>query len=489
MLKAGAARCVITPPTGIPILGYVAREGVATDKDGELYATALVLDDERTRVAILSFDLSMILEPLATNLRKEIGHNLGIPHSHVLLNCSHTHSGPGTQEFQYDFRDDALRHVLSEYAAGFRAQIPGLAALAAQRLSPARVGTAVGEARIGINRREMQPNGSIVLGENTSGPVDHEVRVIRVDDREGNPLAVIFAHGCHTVTMGPKSPRWSSDYIGPARDLVESNLKCLSLYLQANAGDVNPITGIGSNFDDSDAKKRLGLTLGAEVLKIHSSIYTESTRGSRINLGSLAKIPFYPRVPIAHEPNQLINVEEIPIDLPLQDLPSLADANDILQEWSAQVTKLNVEDKGQWSSAQLNVARRFQHWASELVKFIESGHKPVLATTIQAMVIGDIAVVAVPGETFSTLGLEVKRQSPFRDTLFLGYSNGCVCYIPTRDAFPNAGWSPRERYYVPDLIFQAYLVPVALKPGCGELVVQQSVDLLKELNRKLHDTR
>lgn len=478
MLKAGIARCAITPPVGMLMIGYTARKGVAEGRDGELYATALVLDDEKTRVAILSFDLAFLLEPFVSNLRRSIGLRLGIPPSHVLVNCSHTHAGPALQKSQYDFEDEEQERLLEGYAAGFSVQLPALAAEAARKLAPARIGTSTGEARIGINRREEQPDGAIFLGENPGGPIDHEVRVIRVDDLTGRPIAVVFAHGCHTVSMGPQSLRWSADYIGPARDLVEANLSCPSLYLQANAGDVNPIAGIGSNVDDSDAKRRLGHMLGAEVLKVHSSIYTESERAAKRMVGSLARVPFYPRVPIQREPDSTIAVKEIPLELPLQQLPSRETAEEILRERESEVAKLW---KAGADGPPLNIAGRYRHWAENLVQFIASGRKPALQASIQVIKIGDIAITAFPGETFSTLGLEVKRQSPFAHTLFLGYSNGCVCYIPTRDAFPKKGWSIRDPYYVPDQLFQAYLVPVALQPECGELVVERSVALLKEM--------
>src|SRR5207247_11298378 len=103
--------------------------------------------------------------------------------------------------------------------------------------------------------------------ENRIGPLDNEVRVIRVDDLEGRRIAVVFAHGCHPVTMGPQCLRWSADYVGPARELIEQNAGGLSLFLQANAGDINPIPGIGAEDDNTNEKKRLGLILGAEVLK------------------------------------------------------------------------------------------------------------------------------------------------------------------------------------------------------------------------------
>lgn len=480
MIRAGVARCVITPPIGMPMMGYAAREGVAEGKDGELYCTALVFANGTARFAILAFDLIFILEPFVSRLREEIARRLGISASHVLLNCSHTHGGPPLQSSQYDFEDESQEKLLQGYVAGFEVQIVALAVQAAEQMLPARIATGVGEARIGINRREEQPDGSIYLGENPRGPIDHEVRVIRIDDLQGKPLAVIFAHGCHTVTMGPKSLRWSADYVGPARELVEHNLGCLSLFLQANGGDVNPIVGIGSNTDDCDAKTRLGLILGAEVLKVHSTLFTNSIRSQRTYIGSLAKIPFYPRIPIERELDSTIDVQEESLRLPLQKLPSLKRAKQILQECESTLAKL--PDNA--TRGQLNVARRYKHWASELVNFVRSGREPVLEVPIQAVRIGDIGIIAVPGETFGVLGMQIKQQSPLPDTLALGYSNGCICYIPTRDAFPKEGWAIDARYAVPDLIFQAYLVPVALTPDCGELVVEKAVELLHNLDQR-----
>jgi hypothetical protein len=97
-----------------------------------------------------------------------------------------------------------------------------------------------------------------------------------------------------------------------------------------------------------------------------------------------------------------------------------------------------------------------------------NGRKSAIEISIQTIRIEEqLAIAAVPGETFSSLGMEVKRRSPLKNTLRAGYSNGWVSYVPTRDAFPPQGWSIRERYCVPGLIFQGYLLPTALTLECG----------------------
>ncbi|HEX4426444.1 MAG TPA: hypothetical protein VH079_13680, partial [Terriglobales bacterium] len=53
-MQAGAAETVITPLPGAPTLGTIQR---TTGVHDELHARALVLNDGRQRIAILSLDL------------------------------------------------------------------------------------------------------------------------------------------------------------------------------------------------------------------------------------------------------------------------------------------------------------------------------------------------------------------------------------------------------------------------------------------------
>ena len=476
MLQAGIARSNITPPIGMAMLGYAGREGLAQGTDADLTATALVLDDDGTRVAIVGFDLAFVHGEMLHGIKQAFGETLQTPTSHVLLNCNHTHCGPTMQDYFYD--DDPGQHKMrADYEARVVDGMKTLASAALGNLEGARLATGTGEARIGINRRELDEEGDIILGENPDGPVDHEVRVIRVDDLQGSPQAVVFAHGCHTVTMGPKYLKWSPDYPGSARQLIESTLGCPSIFLQANAGDIDPITGIGADEDNSDAKNRLGFTLGSEVLKVCSSLYTDTERGPRIIFGMLAKASAYPRVPIAEEPQHPIAASEIAVELPLQEYPTLEQAREMHQKCVTELEEAKTSGAGQ---VKLNVAQRYVYCARALLDRVENKRKRALDGTIQVITIGDLAIAAFPGETFAASGMDVKRRSPFPHTLFCGYSNGCLTYIPTRDAYPKEGWSFFRRYHIPDMLFlQSYAVGSALVPGTAELVVDKTVELLE----------
>ena len=461
------------------MVGYAGREEVAQGVDADLTATALVLESRGERVGVVGFDLAFLQGDLVRDVRRALSDALGIPVSHVLVNCSHTHCGPTMKAYYYD--DDPAQHRMrSEYEAQLVDEMPRLAAAAVADLVDVRLATGTGEARIGINRREMDEAGDIILGENPDGPVDHEVRVIRIDDLDGRPKAIVFAHGCHTVTMGPKYSRWSPDYVGPARRLIERVHGCLSLFLQANAGDIDPITGIGADEDNSDAKNRIGIALGGEVLKVCSNLHTDTIRGPRTIFGMLAKASAYPRVPVGKAPDPPIVVKEIPVELPLMEYPTLAQARELERTCMDELQQARAAGA---SRARLNVAQRYVYCARGLVDRVANQRKRALDATIQVISIWELAVAAFPGETFAASGMAVKQRSPFPSTLFLGYSNGCLTYIPTEDAYPKDGWSFFRRYHIPDMLFlQSYGVGSALEPGTAEMVVDKTVDLLKAMH-------
>src|SRR5512140_3346671 len=87
-IHAGAARRIITPPRGIFLIGYGDRSKGNAGVHDDLTATALVLDDGRTRLAIVALDMLTINEFVVDRIRACLAP------TEVLLCCSHTHSGP-----------------------------------------------------------------------------------------------------------------------------------------------------------------------------------------------------------------------------------------------------------------------------------------------------------------------------------------------------------------------------------------------------------
>ncbi len=90
-----------------------------------------------------------------------------------------------------------------------------------------------------------------------------------------------------------------------------------------------------------------------------------------------------------------------------------------------------------------------------------------LRTEVQVFRLGaDTALVGLPGEIFSELGLSIKKASPFKHTFIIELSNDSIHYVPTQQAFAEGGYEPTN---------------AIIAPGGGELLAQTAIDLLQQL--------
>lgn len=469
-LLAGVARVVITPPIGIRMLGYTVQAGCSTGVERELTATALVVSDGSTRVVIVACDVVFIQSPHVDRMRTRIGERLGIPANHVLINCSHTHLGPMLPGWKIEDADQD--RIQQRYVATLEESLAGLCGLAVANSQPARIGAGRGTAAIGINRRERLPQGGIMIGENPAGAVDREVSVLRIDDLQGRPLATVTAAGCHTVVLGPRTLSLSPDFIGPAREIIEMATGAPSLFLQGAAGNVNPICGIGTGgpeqFDDSH---RLGAILAGETLKVWGAIRTHNRSGPRRVVQSVAAISVWDYEPVAEDSVEYLGVTSRRITLPMAALPDQATAD---RELAQRRQTLNDALARGDSQGALNVAQRLFEWADLVARTVAAGQPVTRDLDVWACRINDIGIVAVNGEPFAELSLAVKARSPLLNTLFLGYSNGCLGYFPTPEAFDEGGME------VIDSV-RNYMLPASFTPQWGPTIVETALELLTKL--------
>ena len=108
------------------------------------------------------------------------------------------------------------------------------------------------------------------------------------------------------------------------------------------------------------------------------------------------------------------------------------------------------------SQAQLNPLDYHVQWAENSVKRLKSGEEIETSVTahVQAIRIGDVAIVGLPGEPFNEIGRAVKEGSVAPFTLFAGYSNGYVGYFPTAAEYPFGGYEPSYSHHNTELLEQ-----------------------------------
>ncbi|MEN6642436.1 MAG: hypothetical protein ABFE08_08330 [Armatimonadia bacterium] len=392
-LLAGVAAVEITPPVGTMLAGFAARDHGAERVHDALHSKALVLDDGATRVCLITNDLIGLPGELVELIRGEVERTTGIPGANVMVNCSHTHSGPV-------LREGELPGVVAR-------QVAGVARMAAERLAPARVGGGRGPVQVGINRRELR-DGRIVLGRDASKPVAPWVDVLRVDTAEGAPLATLFMHACHPVTRAENSYEISADFPGVAQRLVEGVYPgTTAMFGQGCSGNINsePVRG---TWEDG---RRLGTMLGGEVVKVRETIATTDEA----------------RLAVTHER----------VELPLQRIPPMEQ----VEREIAAAEKALAEAEGRSSAAATNMYKAFLATWRKLreMKEREEELEPMVFP-LQGIAVGDTALMALPGEVFVEYALHAEEVSPFGQTLCLGCSNGSGTYVPTAAALEDGGY-------------------------------------------------
>ncbi len=481
-LQAGIARRIINPPLGVKTVGFTSREGVVEAIESDLTATCLVLasrdrDRVTAKVAIVSLDLCMAAPERVLEWRRAIGDAIGTSPSHVMINFNHTHSGPALPDRPPEF--EFQRPMLQAYQDTMVARMVEAAVEADRGLADARVAAGWGESRIGINRREVGPDGMVFLGEAPEKAIDPAVGVIRVDDLGGRPLAVLFSYGCHTVVVGPRSPVISPDFPGAAREVVERVLGGTAMFLQACGGDIMPVGGMGYETDCRDAKDRIGTRLAGEVVATGAGLRSHLRRGERTWLGSLLGkgMTLTPWVPVEGDSCSYLGAVAETVRLNLIDLPTVAEAEAIRTERLRELAAARADGH----ERNIQVAMRLAVWADKLVEAADAYSPTTWDFILQAIRINDLVLVGISAETFAATGLAIKARSPFPHTQVLGYTNGVACYLPPAQDYPAGGWTVRGRYQIPDLVFQSYLLPTGLRPDSEQRVVDRSLALIQLL--------
>ncbi len=474
-LSAGVARRIINARPGSPKFGLRLFADPIQGYESDITATALVLENNRTKLVLIALDLCELFNPFSDQIRQLVADRVGIARSHVMINISHAHSTPTIPSGR---RDTPERIRFAEvYAKELESHILEAVEEANQNLKPVRIGAGRGEARIGVYRRETGPDGHDVLGEVPEREIDHSVGVVRIDDLEGNPVAILFSYGCHPVSVGPRCHLSSADFPGAAREIIEKVFGGTAIFLQGCGGNVNPKWGIGYEVDCRDPKNRLGAILAGEVLKVVAEIHTHVRLGDRVPLGNIPNILFHPWIPVEDNGVVYLGAEEEFVKLRFVELPPVAEAQALYEKWHA------IREEKERSGAQDWEIRLASTYEEAYRRTVEAAQQddPTIDLDVQVFRIGDVILAGLGVEAFTETGLEIKSRSPFEHTIPMGWINGPIAYLPRMEDYPEGGFKLGEIYHVPDLLVQAYLLPTALQPEAEQIAVDKVIELIKRL--------
>ncbi len=408
-LQAGAAKAVITPHIGCWMDGNVREEGSKGVHD-ELYARALLLqDDDGEAMGIVALDLCGFYKPVADQIRAEVAESIGLPPERLLVAATHTHAGPAFLGILGEPGDEQMQALTARLAAG-------AVKMAHDNLRPAGLAWGSATAQAPVNNRRLRTQDGVThmnwegldpaqVAE-VLGPTDPEVLVVRIDDTEGNAIASLVNYALHPAILAGDNWLLSADWPGYALGLVERERGGVGLLLNGATGNINHI-----DYRRPQQKRgfheahRLGTIIGAAALM--GLLEAEDTT-DQVSLGCASEAVTIPGRRFTEEQVQrarrLVASTAGPIKAQVDGVPEAL-------------------------------------FAAELLKLAERGdyHEDV---EIQALRLGDGALVAAPLELFVEYQLDLKARSPLPHTGFVGYANDYQGYVPTPEAFEQGGYEP-----------------------------------------------
>ncbi|WP_339926128.1 hypothetical protein [uncultured Cyclobacterium sp.] len=222
-LKVGAALRVITPDPLIPVSGGVGTPIPATEKKGDLFVRAMLMEQNGVRVAIVGIDnlgWPAVLGDQSKALIK------GIPPENILIGATHTHSAPDAYGFPNE-KGEVLADF--DYLEWCVKQVADAVNEAMENMEPAALKIAVGEAegKIAYNYYApdlYDPRCGVIQAFGTTG------------ENKDKAIATLVNYAIHPEVIGNKKGILSPDLCGPLYNRIEAKVGGMAIFMNGAQG-------------------------------------------------------------------------------------------------------------------------------------------------------------------------------------------------------------------------------------------------------------
>ncbi len=445
--KIGVNSQIITPPLGTHLFGYVAKRP-ATSVHDDLRVSAIAIEQADLRAIIISADLVSVDLKIVNTIRESVLNATGIPKENISMFTTHTHSGPAPGDFgawgsaNKEYIDDILIPKTIEAAIS-----------AASDMKEALIGIGTTDSEVGVNRREITEDGSIILGQNPFGVFDKTMTVIAFKGLDGKPVANLIHYTCHGTASG-RALAISRDWPGQMVDRLEKETGAITLFFNGAIGDAGPRLSNNRTVGDDDYNVE-------NELPDEDLSYLEEIS----SLAAIDAMRAYRSIKDYHEVS--FDMIKGTVHLPYKTPPSLEEAKEqynnlhLNVNWHAGVQSLKVKK------------------IEEIIRMYENNEEFETETKFDQtlFVFNSVVFVPFPFEMFSEIALRIKQHSPFEHTLSVSNANFCYSYLPTHDQLSRGG-------YEVDSFFNFGGKPYSVVDNTDDIIVAENLRIIKEHIKK-----
>ncbi len=457
MLKIGFAEGIITPPGRVSLCGqYIIR--VSEKPAEDIRAVGMVISNEKQDVFWAACDLESVSQSLQDEVLALLKDQLPVTRENLILSGTHIHTGPylddivsglnGNHMIPEDTTSaDDCRHAVA------RGVVQALKDAYAAR-EEAYVESTVARIRTGVSRRSHYTDGSTVMYGKVTRP-DY----LRSESRDGGPVLLAYMRRkADDSLMGVVADvpctaqcvesKWyiSPDYFGAARAETKKRLGVPLLGIVGAAGDTSPHILLGKYPGEPDDREEEGrIALGcriADAVEEHAEDHLRRFDGEDFAAGCRT------------------------VTLPVWQ--STREEKETAEKWLDELraqygADLNFE---KMNKAGFRGSLEFSRALAHVARYREK--QEYFDIDIHAVRIGRMAFITDPFELYIEYADRIKaamRGVQIFDTELTGPSKG---YLATVRATLGGGYS-------------ATIFSGATSPEGGEILVRESIDLLKSL--------
>ncbi len=422
-IRVGAAAVNFNGDDKMVIAGGILPR-YARGQEGELRAVAVVIEKPSVaKVAIVQCDVLFLPRWLLDPVIVEIEKSTGIPASHILINATHTHHAPSTAAVHGYVQDKAFsKQVQNAIIKSVQNANKKLAT------GDATFSFYLGkEETVGANSRLLMPDKKIHwIGPTkgairSTGPFDSQLPVLAFHGKDQKLRALIYNHSTHTIGTRQGNVR-SPSFYGLAAQELEQELGGVVSFLEGASGSTHNINRVSTDKAVNRFKK----------------VITDAIKKAK-----------------PQKVDRLISVKRC-------------------FQFKVRTFDEDVED-----NKVVTYCRKYaRKGADKYILVFRNMRKKLKAqqgkkreTYLQVMVIGDVAIVGVPAEYFTSLGVDIKKRSPFKHTYIAELANDWIGYLPDRKAHQLGGyqtWMGLHSY---------------AEVGTGEKIADEIVKMLQEIKQ------
>lgn len=451
---AGAAKVDISPT----VTPFQLRSGPSSLVHDPLHARALAFENGTGRAAIAIVDAIGVGEEMCEEIKAIVSEKTGWEASEILIAGTHTHTAPKGG----DSSPGRIAYEQTRQAGITEALIKSI-----ESLQPAQVGFAsdeeVSEVR---NRRWLLKPGEVALnplGEpdlvrtngprdkllKPAGPIDPEIAVINIRSRSGQPLGLLANYALHYVGGLPKVRGENGKEVGVASADYFGEFARLMPYRVGRNRAGNEFVAMMSNGASGDINN-LPFQLQRPPRAPFEQIEIVATKTADAAWRAIRKIENYSETP-------LIATRKRKVSLRYRK-PSAREV-----ERALELLELTRKERDA-------INKRSSSVATKTIQYAGPEMAPNQEVIIQAIRIGDQAIVSLPFEVLVEIGLEIKERSPFPHTMLIELANGGYGYLPTPEQHKLGG-------------YETWLGTCRFEENSSRILTEALLEMLEELNQ------